>query len=427
MTSETIYLTKPQFRLVNTSAAFPAFVGGYGSGKTEGLVTRALFYKTKYPTCNIGYYLPTFDLVRLSAFPRFEAKLDECKIRYRSVRSPTPMIEIYRGGQIIFRSMDSPERIVAYEVADSFIDELDTLTLENASAVWKKIMARNRQSKPDGERNTIAVGTTPEGFRFTYEQWKKNPPNPDYELIKASTYSNARNLPSDYIPDLIANYPSQLIQAYIDGEFVNLTAGSVYSEFDRTLNNSTETIKFQIDANGKRTGEDLHIGMDFNVMKMAAVIFVQRQGDPHAVAELTNMYDTPAAIQTIKNKFPGHRIFVYPDASGSARHSANASVSDLALLAQAQFNILVNSQNPLVKDRVLSMNTMICANSKRRFKVNVDLCPSLAEALEKQVYDKNGEPDKTTGLDHIVDAAGYFMTYRFPILRPMQKTKVAGR
>ena len=49
------------------------------------------------------------------------------------------------------------------------------------------------------------------------------------------------------------------------------------------------------------------------------------------------------------------------------------------------------------------------------YLVNVEKCPTLAVSLEQQVYDKNGEPDKSAGLDHIVDATGYFIHKRFPI------------
>jgi hypothetical protein len=49
--------------------------------------------------------------------------------------------------------------------------------------------------------------------------------------------------------------------------------------------------------------------------------------------------------------------------------------------------------------------------------VNPETCPHLVEALEKQAYDKHGEPDKTGGLDHVIDAAGYFVVYRYPIVR----------
>jgi hypothetical protein len=191
--------------------------------------------------------------------------------------------------------------------------------------------------------------------------------------------------------------------------------------YDRKLNRSNETIigcTLNNDGTVHSLGEPLHIGLDFNVTKMAAVIFVNRNGFPHAVAELKDMFDTPAAIATIKSKWPNHQIFIYPDASGGARKSVNASSSDLKLLEQAKFIVCANPSNPAVKDRVLSMNTLICAgpNKVRRLMVNDTTCPVFAEALEKQAYDKNGEPDKTNGFDHMVDAGGYMVCYRFPIV-----------
>lgn len=422
-----LLLTDPQFELVTTDAQFPAMVAGFGSGKTGALIKRLLIKKFEYPDLNVGYYLPTYDLVTTIAIPRFEEALSEMGY-YAGGRNPDyrinkseKMIHIDGCGAIIMRTMDNPGRIVGYEVADSGIDELDTLKEKDARNVWRKILARNRQKKPDGKKNTIAVGTTPEGFKFVYQQWEKAPPSGEYVLIRASTYSNARNLPETYIDDLKADYPDNLIDAYIDGEFVNLTSGSVYPMFDRVLNNSNTVVLPE---------EPLHIGMDFNVGKMSAVVFVPREsGLPVAATELVGILDTPTMIEAIKRRFPNNSIFVYPDASGDARATNNASESDIALLKQAGFVVLNNPSNPRVRDRVLAMNRMICAGPEkvRRLKVNVAACPTFAEGLEKQAYTDKGEPDKTTGLDHAVDAGGYFIAFRFPIKDGrVVKAKVSG-
>ena len=51
----------------------------------------------------------------------------------------------------------------------------------------------------------------------------------------------------------------------------------------------------------------------------------------------------------------------------------------------------------------------------------------MVEGLEKQAYDKNGEPDKTSGLDHVNDAAGYAVFYKWPVRgRGMQKIRLGG-
>jgi PBSX family phage terminase large subunit len=403
-------LTIAQRDFAGSKARFPAFVGGFGSGKTHAGIMRAVSLKSQIPE-DVAYYLPTYDLIRTIAYPRFSELLDELKIRHTLNKSEAVIYTPDYGGMIRFRTMDTPERIVGYETAHSVLDELDTLPTEKAREVWNKVIARNRKHSKLG--NSVAVTTTPEGYRFVYETWHKNKRD-DYVIYKARTQDNPF-LPDGYIQSLQNIYPANLLAAYLDGEFVNLTAGSVYAEFDRLLNQSNEAII---------AGEPLHIGLDFNVTKMAAVVHVLRGDNPHAVNELTGIFDTPAMIQSIKAKYNGHKIFIYPDASGNNRKSQNASESDIALLKQAGFNIMVNPANPAVKDRVLSMNRLI---RERKYLVNPDTCPELVESLERQAYDKNGDPDKTAGFDHVLDATGYCIAYRYPIrARTIQHIKMSG-
>ena len=396
-----------QHDFVVSMQTFPAFVGGFGSGKTASAIARIMRLKRMCPGQDVAYYLPTYGLVEDIAYKRFPAMFDRLDIPYtlnkQSARIKTEI------GDIIFRTMDNPARIVGFEVAHSICDELDTLPVKKARDVWNQVIARNRQKAFTESgmpvKNTVAVATTPEGFRFVWERWVKNKA-PGYELHRARTMDNVNNLPDGYIENLTNSYPSSLLSAYLDGEFVNLTAGSVYSEFDRKLNASSEVVM---------PGDALHVGMDFNVAHGAAVVHVLRGDDPHAVAELTDVFDTPAMILLIKRNFPGHQINIYPDASGQNRKSNNASESDLSLLRAAGFKVCVNKSNPAVKDRVLSVNRMIKVNNERHYKVNPEKCPQLVQSLERQAYDKNGEPDKTAGFDHILDAMGYFIVYRYPI------------
>lgn len=424
-------LTRPQFDFVAAPEQFPAMVAGFGAGKSHAAIWRTLRLKREYPAQNVAYYLPTYDLVARMAIPRFEETLSDIGARFK-INKNDSVIEIENCGAIILRTMDNPARIVAYEVADSICDELDTLTKDKARDVWNKVIARNRQKKPDGALNTVGVATTPEGFRFVYERWQKAPAA-GYRLIRATTMSNAANLPEGYIDSLRASYPANLLAAYLDGEFVNLTSGSVYAEFDRNANGCFDRIQIS---------EPLHIGMDFNVGKMAGIVFVMREGDPRAVDELTGLLDTPAMIAAIKSRYAGHAVFVYPDASGGSRKSNNASESDIALLRAAGFTVLAPSANPPVKDRILAMNQMILSRREdsgngmrlgedkqniRRLRVNPDTCPMFVEALEKQAYDKNGEPDKTAGFDHVTDAAGYFIHWKFPVAgRAARTLKIGG-
>lgn len=397
--------TVPQYDYIMSEDLYPAMVAGFGAGKTEAAVNRAIIGKLLYPEQNRGFYEPTYDLVRMIAFPRFEEALTGLDIPYKLYKSPLNYIEVENYGRIYFRSMDTPSRIIGYEHADADVDELDTLKRDDAADVWRKILARNRQHKPDGSPNTIGVTTTPEGFRFVYDTWGKNPKD-GYRLIQAPTTSNP-HLPEGYIDSLKATYPPQLIEAYIEGRFVNLNSGTVYTGFDRDENNTHRV------WNGR---EPVFIGMDFNVGKMAAVIHVKDDGKPRAVDEIVNAYDTPDMINLIRARYQDCSIHVYPDASGGSRKSVDASKSDIALLQAAGFVVKANKKNPFVKDRVIAMNRAL---DSKDYLVNVDKCPTYADNLEQQVWNANGEPDKSQGKDHTNDAGGYFIAYEYPVVKPL--------
>ena len=397
--------TKPQYDYITSGVQFPAMVAGFGAGKTEAAINRAIIGKILHPEVNRGFYEPTYDLIRQIAFPRFEEVLEQSGIPYRLYKTPINKLEIEGYKSIIFRSMDTPSRIIGYEHGDADVDELDTLKRDDAAEVWRRVLSRNRQKKAGGTPNTIGVTTTPEGFRFVYETWKKSP-KPGYEIIQAATESNP-HLPAGYIDSLRDIYPEALLSAYLDGLFVNLTTGTVYSSYNRERNRSSENI---------RSKEPLFIGMDFNVTNMSAVTYVQRGEVWHAVDELKGIYDTPSMIDTIKTRYEKHHITVYPDASGKSRKSVDASISDIHLLRQAGFTVRAKDSNPRVKDRIMAANAGF---DHDLVMINDDACPETARCLEQLAYDKNGEPDKTQNIDHLPDAATYPIAYEMPIRKPI--------
>jgi len=403
-----ITLTAPQEDFVFSAAQFPAFVGGFGAGKSEALVTRLLLQKFAYPHLDVGYFAPTFDLVRLIGMARFEEKLEQWQVPYK-LNKTDKQLHLGTGGSVVFRTLDNPERIVGFEIADAGIDELDTLKPEHAATAWNKVIARCRQKKGLGVQNTCAVATTPEGFRFAYQRWEKSQ-SPGYAIYRAPTHSNPY-LPDSYIDSLRTTYPAQLLEAYVEGRFVNLASGSVYPDFCRAKNHTDEVIA---------PGEDLHLGVDFNVYNCTVMICVLRLGKPRVLAELTGLRDTPALVAAIRQRYGGHRIHIYPDASGKSHKTVNASLSDLQLLKNAGFVVCARDANPLVRDRVVSMNAALCnAGGERILLVNTQACPVLTECLEQQVFDKNGNPDKSGGKDHAPDALGYFIYWQWPVVKPV--------
>lgn len=403
-----IPLTAPQKTFCQTVSPFPAIIGGLGSGKSRGGTMRAILKLLENKGVNIGYYMPSYDLLKLRAMPGVEEDLAMLGLPF-TVNKTDYSILVYGYGKIIFRSYDRPERIVAYETADSIVDELDTLPKDKAALVWRKITERNRQKKANKQPNTIACVTTPDqGFSgFIYQKWYKQK-QIGYEVIKAPTYSNPY-LPDGYIEQIRANYDPLLADMYIEGEIVNLSDKKVYHFFDRKQHHKDRVIKH---------GDRLHITIDFNIGGCCSNVYVLEGNTPVAVDEFVS-HDTYDFVNNL-TRYKGHKIIVYPDASGKAGRT-NATASDIDIIKNAGHYVDAPESNPLVRDRINCVNAKI---SHDDFYVNTEKCPELTIALEQQGYTDKGEPEKFNdhpAIDDWVDGTGYFIHRKFPIKKPLSR------
>lgn len=411
-----ITLSEPQrVFLEDLNTPYRAYIGGYGSGKSFVGAFDTVRFIARNPGYDTAYYGPTYASIRDIFYPTITHVAGLLGFTV-TVKETHKEVHLFRDGafygRVLCRSMDNPDSIVGYEVAKAHVDEIDTLNPKKAKAAWNRIIARMRLPVP-GVTPTIGVTTTPEGYGFVYLRFARDP-RPEYAMVQASTLENAGNLPDNYIENLRSTYPANLATAYLEGQFVNLTSGSVYGSYDRAACGCDDQIQ---------PGETLYVGMDFNILNMAATFCVRRGAQWRAVSELKKVSDTPGMIRMIKDRWPGRSIVIYPDASGRAGSSTNAALSDLALLRQAGFSVRAKAANPRVRDRVAAVNRAL---ENGTLKVNTATCPRLAECLERQAYDDDGDPDKTAGYDHMNDALGYLVAYELPIVHPLSRATLLG-
>lgn len=387
----TVEVFKHQEEFIFSEAKHTGLIGGYGSGKSWAGVMKTTIKKLQHNKIPVAYYLPTYGLIKDIAFPKFADALSSLNIDFDINRTDKDILTPY--GLIHLRSMDNPDTIVGYEVGYSLIDETDILPTDKMTEVFARIIARNRAKLPNNETNKTDVVGTPEGFKWAYKFFVKEG-NADRVIINGKTKDNTF-LPEEYINTLQGVYTPEQLEAYLEGRFVNLTSGSVYNSFNR-FENHTDRVANPRDV--------LHVGMDFNITNMHAVVNVIDDNIKKAVDEIVKAYDTYDVCKTLKERYPNNQIVVYPDAAGSARNTAGKS--DHQILKDSGFKIRVGAKNPFVRDRVNAVNS---AFMKKELLVNTHRCPTLTEALENQAYNLNGEPDKTTGYDHINEAEGYFV------------------
>lgn len=322
-----------------------------------------------------------------------------------------------RSGHIIrIVGLDTYDNLRGSGLFFALVDEWADCPYEAWEEVLRPMLSTCKYYVDGVERrggHALRIGT-PKGFNHCYDTYLAGQPgatdNDGYPITdhRSWLYTTVQggNVPADEIEAARRSMDPRTYRQEYEASFENYQ-GVVYYCFDRRQNHTDETIHHL---------DELHIGMDFNVGKMAGIVFVIRDGLPRAVEELVDIFDTPAIIERITERYVGHPITVYPDASGDNRKTSNASESDIALLRAAGFTVVVNASNPAVKDRINSKNAMLCNTyGERRLLVNTNKCPKYTQALERQVWDEKGQPDKTADFDHPNDAGGYFIVKNWPL------------
>ena len=400
-------LSAPQAEFLSLECTYPAFVAGYGSGKSYCMSVAAFLGASSSADAVIGIYEPVHDLIRTVAWPMICARLDEHGIRYTPNKNDGVILTSNsQFGDFLFRSYTETTNIVGYETYQAHVDELDKLPMVKSAEAWNAIIGRCRQIPKgvDNPVNSVSAYSTPEGYKFMYHMWKESQ-NPRYQCVHAASYSNPKANMA-YLDALASTYSPQQMKAYILGQFVNFESATVYEDYNRKNNRSVEVIK---------PDDVLHIGADFNVKKTVGIVFVKRDNGWHAVREFTGVQNSEALARKVALALGDHKIIWYPDASGDAASNASSARSAIDLLRPVGA-INAPKKNGRVEDRFNACN--------KGFRdgvlwVNDVACHELSRCLEQQAFDKHGKPDKDNGQDHAVDAFGYFVVRTMPVRRPM--------
>ena len=183
-----------QREFYTSKARFPAFVAGWGTGKTMCMILKAIFLCQKYPN-NLGLICrKTETSLRDSTIQDFE--------RYTTLKVPNHGNVIIPGtnSMIMFRHADN---------IGQFKGMLQNINLgffgieqaeEMASAdVFDMLRGRTRREKTSHQGIIIA---NQNGHNWIWRRWKKEAHlRPNYHLIEANSFVNRRNLPDDTLAD----------------------------------------------------------------------------------------------------------------------------------------------------------------------------------------------------------------------------------
>ncbi|MDM0042136.1 hypothetical protein QTI05_24070 [Variovorax sp. J22R193] len=407
-----------------------ALVCGLGAGKTKAAVYKTLNLLQENPGCNgigcepTGPQLAIFT-EEMNATCRDLGLVYGKHYKYIGMGAGHPAYYTFDFGHgpqklLLVSAMNYKASLVGFNAAFGFVDEMDTIANKDEGiAIWNALNDRLRD--PHAKFIQSFVTSTPEGHHIIEAIFAEEVSadgfvtkcKPNHKVIQRSTLDNIYLKPS-YIRGQLARYTENQAAAKIYGRFVNSFGLRVYDCFERARNSTTKTLA---DFPAKSV---LHIGMDFNVDNMSATVAVINQGKVYVIDEITGLAGTVAMILEIKKRYPNHAglIDIYPDVNVRKRSTSadDVSLTDRKRLRDAGFNLHHKGNNPGIKDRVDSVNTQFYnALGEVNCFINIDKCEQLVKGLEQQGW-KKGKPDKDSGLDHCLDAFGYFIYYRYPAI-----------
>jgi hypothetical protein len=390
-------LSKPQKQVLECDKRFRVLITGRRFGKTFLAVTELAKF-ARYPKKKVWYVAPTYRMAKDIVWFELVDKLTKHKWIKKTNNSDLSIL-LRNGSTISLRGADNENSLrgvgLDFLVMDEFAD-----VKEHA---WYEVL---RPTLSDKNGSALFCGT-PRGYgNWSYNLFTKEDNN--WASFQFTTLDGGQ-VSANEIEQAKADLDERTFNQEYMASFVNY-AGQIYYNFDRKEN--------VIDKYEPKTAE-IHIGMDFNIDPMSAVV-TEIQGDKIIIYDEIILYssNTDEIVQEIKTRYSGKHIFIYPDPASKQRKTSAGGTTDLAILKNAGFNMRVRNNHPLIRDRINSVNTKLKnANGKRTLFI-ANNCKTMLKSIERQIYKEGTSvPDKDNNYDHMNDALGYLVEYLFPVRR----------
>jgi hypothetical protein len=390
-------LSKPQKQVLECDKRFRVLITGRRFGKTFLAVTELAKF-ARYPKKKVWYVAPTYRMAKDIVWFELVDKLTKHKWIKKTNNSDLS-IQLRNGSTISLRGADNENSLrgvgLDFLVMDEFAD-----VKEHA---WYEVL---RPTLSDKNGSALFCGT-PRGYgNWSYNLFTKE--DNSWASFQFTTLDGGQ-VSANEIEQAKADLDERTFNQEYMASFVNY-AGQIYYNFDRKEN--------VIDKYEPKTAE-IHIGMDFNIDPMSAVV-TEIQGDKIIIYDEIILYssNTDEMVQEIKTRYSGKHIFIYPDPASKQRKTSAGGTTDLAILKNAGFNMRVRNNHPLIRDRINSVNTKLKnANGKRTLFI-ANNCKTMLKSIERQIYKEGTSvPDKDNNYDHMNDALGYLVEYLFPVRR----------
>ena len=392
-------LTEPQKKVIKDDSRFRVLITGRRFGKTY-LAINELAKFASQPNKKVWYVAPSYRQAKAICWGVLKEKMIQHKW-VKSINHSDLTITLKNNSQITLRGSDNENSLrgvgLHFLVMDEFAD--------TSKETWYEVL---RPTLSDTKGYALFCGS-PRGFgNWSYELYKMGETNKDWKSFQYTTLEGEQ-VSEDEIEQAKQDLDLRTFQQEYEATFVNYS-GMIYYNFSRDKN--------IVEKYNKNTGI-LHIGLDFNVDPMSAVVCVIENDRIFMIDEI-QIYssNTNEMCEEIRTRYKNVQIVVYPDPSARQRKTSAGGLTDLAILKNNGFDVRCRSNAPLVRDRINAVNSKLKNVNGKSSLFIVKSCKNAIKSIERQIYKEGTHiPDKDSGYDHMNDALGYLVEYNFPLKR----------
>ncbi len=389
-------LTLPQSEILLNYSRFKTVVAGRRFGKTFLSVNMLLQAAVTGKDKHCWYVAPTYGSAKEIAWDMLIHTIPQEYISRTNESSL--MLRLINGSVISLKGAEKPNNLRGRALDFVVLDEFADMRPE----AWFEVI---RPSLSDRQGSAVFIGT-PKGRNHFYDLWAKGVDGAnDWSSFQYTTLAGG-NVSESEIQAARGDLDERTFNQEYCAEFVTYS-GLLYYAFSRELSVSDYS----------EDNAPLHVGMDFNLDPMSAVICIRKGEKLYAIDEIV-MYgsNTDEMVAELKNRYPNRQIIIYPDPASRQRRTSAGGRTDLSILQNAGFSVKAKNSHALVRDRVNAVNSRLLSSNGDRNLFVSPRCKQTIKSLERQTYKEGTSiPNKDNGFDHMNDALGYLVEYLFPV------------
>lgn len=393
-------LTPAQQQIISNSKRFTVAACGRRFGKTT-IAVRQICYEARIPNREIYYVSPSYRMSKTIVFKKLKQKLLD--LRWVNKINETELSFILKNGSTIsLKGADNYDSLRGVGLDFLVMDEAADID----SAAFYEVL---RPALSDKQGRALILGT-PKGFNWFKDVFDLAQEFPEEWASFQFTTLDGGQVSEQEIQSARRDLDEKIFQQEYMATFETFS-GRIYYAFDRAYNTKVWDSPLP---------RELHIGMDFNLDPMSAVVAVKDKNILHVIDEIRILgSNTDEMVEEIKSRYPNNSIICYPDPAGAARKTSAGGKTDHTILRNAGFRVLApHSHNP-VRDGINAVNAKLRSSSGETTLFISSNNKYLIECLEKHCYKQGTSiPDKDSGYDHMTDALRYMVDYLFPIRGP---------